>query len=115
MLRLSRTMKEITEWMTHDVPFVLVDDEHIRSLLSHSRAMPFLEKDGHYWGPPPDDITAIRELDRMRAGGARFIVFVWTTFWWLGYYAEFERHLRSRFDCVRENDSVVIFDLAQEI
>jgi hypothetical protein len=112
MLRLSRARREITEMMAKDLPFVLVDDEHIRSTLSHSRALPFLEKLGQYWGPPPDDATAIRELERMRADGARFIVFIWATYWWLERYTEFERHLRERFACVRENDSLVIFDLA---
>src|SRR6185436_17749387 len=95
MMRYFRARREITELVPNDVPFVLVDEEHIRSMLSHARALPFLEKDGQYWGPPPDDATAIRELERMRKAGARYIVFIWTTFWWLNHYAEFARHLRS--------------------
>jgi len=114
MMRYFRARKEITELVSKDVPFVLVDEEHIRSMLPHTHALPFLEKDGQYWGPPRDDTTAIGELQRMRQTGARFIVFIWSTLWWLKHYAAFERHLRTRFDCVREDDDVVIFDLASE-
>ena len=74
-------------------------------------AVPFLERDGQYWGPPPDGDTGIQELERLRKLGADFIVFVWTAFWWLDYYAELHNYLRSRFRCVLENDRMVAFDL----
>ena len=108
---LIQTRREITGLVTDGETFVLVDEEHLRGTLRHASALPFLEKDGQYWGPPPDDATAIRELERLRKAGSRSIVFIWTTFWWLKYYAQFERHLRSRYRCVRENECVVAFDL----
>ena len=47
-------------------------------------AIPFLEHDGEYWGPPPDDEAAIAELERLRTEkGVAFIVFPWTASWWL--------------------------------
>ena len=47
--------------------FILVDHEVFRDELAIGRrAMPFLERDGEYWGPPPDDLTAIQELERLR-------------------------------------------------
>jgi len=88
-----------------------VDEEHMRGTLRHTRSLPFLERDGEYWGPPPDDATAIRELERLRESGAKTIVFIWTTFWWLKHYAQFERHLRRSYRCLRENEAVVAFDL----
>jgi hypothetical protein len=109
--RLSETRKQIMELVLPGGPFVLVDEEHLRGTLQPARALPFLEKDGQYWGPPPDDATAIRELERLRSTGARTAVFIWTTFWWLKYYVKFERHLRSNYPCLRENDCVVAFDL----
>lgn len=78
------------------------------------RTLPFTERDGQYWGPPPDDAVAIHELDRLRRAGAHYIVFGWTTFWWLDFYAEFHRHLRSRFPCTLENDHLVVFDLRHD-
>ena len=70
-----------------------------------------LERNGVYWGPPSDDATAIRELDRLRQNGAQFIVFAWTAFWYLNYYAGLRAHLRSNYRCLIENDHIVCFDL----
>ena len=72
--------------------------------------MPFLEHDGQYWGAAPDAPTASNELDRMRRGGAQFVAFAWTGFWWLGHYTLFHEHLRAHFPCVLENERLVIFD-----
>ena len=73
--------------------------------------LPFLEKDGKYWGPPADDKTAIGELQRLRSSGAKYIAFVWSTFWWLDHYRQFAEHLRKHAACVAENADVIIFDL----
>jgi len=108
---LLEVRKQIAELVPREEMFVLVDEEHFRETLPHTRALPFLEKDGQYWGPPADDATAIRELERLRTAGARFVVFIWTTFWWLKHYAKFERHLRSRYACVHKNEAVMAFDL----
>jgi hypothetical protein len=108
---LLHARKEIAELALPGLPFVLVDEEHLRGTLPHGSALPFLEKDGQYWGPPSDDATAIRELERLRKAGARFVVFIWTTFWWLEHYEKFSRYLRSHYRCVRENGSLVAFDL----
>lgn len=78
------------------------------------RTVPFIERNGQYWGPPPDDSAAIRELERLRGLGAHFFVFGWTTFWWRDHYAAFDRHLRSRFSCALDNDRLVVFDLRRD-
>jgi hypothetical protein len=72
--------------------------------------VPFLEKDGTYWGKPSDDGTAIGELERMRQAGAGFIIFASPAFWWLEYYQGFRRYL-ARYPLVLENDALVVFDL----
>jgi hypothetical protein len=64
------------------------------------RAIPFLKRDGQYWGPPPDDDTAIRELDRLRRSGAELIVFDRPAFWWLDHYRGLRQHLDSQLRCV---------------
>jgi hypothetical protein len=109
--RLSEARRHITELVPQGEPFVLVDEEHVRGTLRHTRSLPFLERNGEYWGPPPDDATAIRELERLREAGVRTIVVIWTTFWWLKHYVQFERHLRLSYRVLRENDAVVAFDL----
>lgn len=80
-------------------------------LLENSQSIPFLEKDGMYWGPPPDDAIAIEEFERLRREKASFIVFGSPAFWWFDYYAEFARHLRSKFRCVLDSERLVVFDL----
>src|SRR6059036_1810558 len=62
-------------------------------------------------GKPPDDATAIRELERLRKAGASFIVFIWSTFWWLEYYAGLHRYLRAQFPCIQQDERIVVFDL----
>jgi hypothetical protein len=92
--------------------FILVDqDEWDKEIVPHGRPIPFLERGGKYWGPPADDETAIRELERLRRGGARYMVFGWPHLWWLEHYAGAHRHLRSRYPCVLENERLVVFDL----
>jgi len=94
--------------------FVLVDEDSWRIDVGNGRrAIPFLEQDGHYWGPPPDDETAIGELEKLREGGANFMVFGQPGFWWLEYYGGLHRYLRSRYRCLLENEHVVIFDLRE--
>jgi SAM-dependent methyltransferase len=95
--------------------FILVDQEAFRKHLHGWRCvLPFLEKDGSYWGTPHDGAAAIGELERLRRTGAGFIVFARPAFWWFDCYPELERHLRERFQCLLRNERVVIFDLRRE-
>jgi hypothetical protein len=104
--------KEIAGNIPGGETLVLVDDAQLGStLLSGQHAIPFLERDNQDWGPPADDGTAISELARLRQSGANFIVFAWPAFWWLEYYSEFSRHLRSHYRCILENERLVVFDL----
>ncbi len=110
----SRAAQEIESAVPAGDQFILVDDatwEPCEVIAANRRAIPFLEKDGTYWGPPPDDETAMRELDRLREQGASFIAFAWPAFWWLDFFARFHCYLRSQYRCVLENDRLILFDL----
>ncbi len=110
--RLYSSTQDIAALIPPGNTFVLVDDELFGSMMTAGhRAIPFFERDGQYWGPPPDDTAAIRELERLRRSGATFIVFAWPAFWWLDYYSGLHQHLQARFRCVLENDRLIIFDL----
>ena len=66
--------------------FLLVNDDQWEEekSLNAFRVIPFLERDGQYWGPPASDKTAVRELERLRRAGADYIVFAWCSYWWRG-------------------------------
>ena len=91
--------------------FILVDDGQWAIDVGARRVLSFLERDGGYWGPPADDASAIAEVERLRQGGAHFIVFARSAFWWLEHYRAFAYSLRSTFDCLLESDRLVVFDL----
>src|SRR5262249_14698304 len=110
--RLLLTVQDIAAVIPPGDRFILVDDDAVRGELAvGSRAIPFLERDGQYWGPPLDDATAIREIERLRATGAGFMVFAWPALWWLDYYTGFRDYLQSRFAALPRTERVVAFDL----
>lgn len=113
MKQVSMALKEIGNFIPDGESFILVDDGQWQTSesIAGRRRIPFIERDGQYWGVPPDDATAISELDRLRRSGASFIVFGWPAFWWFDYYTEFHKYLRSKFTCILENSRLITFDL----
>ena len=108
------TVEELATLVPEGARFVLVDHEVFREDVAATRtALPFLEHDGEYWGPPADDETAIAELERLRREGASFVVFGSPAFWWLDHYARLAEHLRERYPCVLDNDRLVAFELRE--
>ena len=92
--------------------FILVDENVAGEELGRNgRAIPFLERDGQYFGPPADDASAIREIERLRDSSATFIAFAFPALWWLEHYSVFHDYLRASYRCVFENHRLVVFDL----
>ena len=86
--------------------------EAIRAIqIPDRRCLPFLEKDGTYWGPPQDDKVAIAELERLRQLGARTAFFLSHTLWWLDHYPAFHRHLRQHYPAITQSKTLLAFDL----
>jgi hypothetical protein len=81
-----------------------------RSIAGRAR-LPFVERQGHYFGPPADDGHAISELMRLRAAGATHFALLWPAFWFFEIYPLFERHLRRVHRCVQENARAIVFEL----
>ncbi|HEV8485822.1 MAG TPA: class I SAM-dependent methyltransferase [Blastocatellia bacterium] len=110
--RMRLAIREIRGLISHGEKIILVDQNQWRADDEFvCQSIPFVERDGQYWGPPLDDTDAIREFERMRQLAARFIVFGWPAFWWLDHYSKFARYLRERFQCVLENDRLIAFDV----
>jgi hypothetical protein len=91
---------------------IVVDRNQLGSALDRwQRKRPFLERDGVYWGAPPNDETAVAELERLREEGAEWLAVAFPAFWWLDHYEGFARHIRARYPCILDDASLLLFDL----
>ncbi|NMG05372.1 glycosyltransferase family A protein [Brasilonema sp. UFV-L1] len=114
--RLQIALQDIATSIPADKTVILVDEDQWGfQILSEFRTLPFVERNGQYWGAPSDDKTAISELERMRYCGADYIVFGWPAFWWFDYYSELRNYLSCTFHCILHNSRVIIFDLRQPL
>jgi hypothetical protein len=117
MNALDEATRTLAGCVSPEETFILIDDNQWGEpwgrgkVLPDCYTLPFLERAGEYWGPPPDDGTAIRELERLRGTGATYAVFVWPAFWWLDHYTAFRQYLHSTYRCICETDRVIVFDL----
>jgi hypothetical protein len=74
--------------------FVLVDDGTLETDIFGRRvAVPFVERNGTYWGPPRDEVEAVAELQRMKSDGAQLVIVASNCFWWLDHYAGLAKSL----------------------
>jgi glycosyl transferase family 2 len=107
--------QELTDLLRAGSKFLFVEWEvwGPGQIVKDCRQIPFLERDGKYWGRPADSSAAIQELERLRSEGADYLVFAWQAFWWLDYYSEFHKYMRATFPCTLENDRLLVFDLSQ--
>lgn len=108
----ARAAETVAKIIPPSARFILVDDNQLGPAFATGReSVPFLERGGEYWGPPPDDETAIRELQRLRNDGYGYLVQAWPAFWWSRHYAGFHRHLGQHCRCVMQNERLVVFEL----
>jgi len=111
--QLQRATAEILEIVPPGSAFILVNDDQWGNEheFVNRRVIPFLERDGRYWGPPENDATALSELERLRQAGAGYVIFAWPSFWCLDYYNGLRNHLQTKFPCLLANERVVVFNL----
>lgn len=114
---LEKAIEKIVDISKEGDMVILVDDNQwgVGENLRGRICLPFLEKDGQYWGPPQDDKIAIKEFNRLQTSGANYFVFAWPSFWWLEHYKELYQYLRTNFTCILENDRLVVFDLRNSL
>jgi len=113
--QLHHALADVLLFVPETASLILVNDDEwgaAEGELRPRRVQHFLERDGKYWGPPPDDTTAIVELTRLQQTGATHIAIPWHCFWWLEHYADFAHYLHHGCKCLLANDRIVIFELA---
>jgi SAM-dependent methyltransferase len=94
-----------------DVIILANDDQFGQVYLPKRVLLPFIERDGKYFGPPTDDAQAISELIRMQKDGAGYLAFGWPAFWWLSHYSGLTRHLQQHATELVRNDNVLLYQL----
>jgi len=111
--RVDLILRDLRKVVISDETLILVDQDQFAGseIYTNYSVFPFPERSGKYSGPPENSRTAIKELERLRRAGAKYIAFGWPTFWWLGHYTELDDYLRQQYQCVLENDRVVVFNL----
>lgn len=114
--RIRQALDEIRAATAPGQTVILVNENQwAEAAIAGRRVLPFLERNGQYWGPPEDDDAGIGELERLRQAGARWIAFTWPAFWWLEHYDGLRRYLRANFSCLLENDRLILFDLSEDL
>lgn len=110
--RQKRLIETMGNWPDPGTRVILIDDATLETgILPNHVQIPFMAKDNEYWGPPADDDTAIAEMERQRRLGAKYLVLVWPAFWWLDYYRDFHRYLRTNYRLVLNNTDLIAFAL----
>ncbi len=114
--RIETSKHDLARVIPQGSRIVLVDEGRFGvDPLARLTTIPFLERDGKYFGTPSNDEIAITECERMRRQGASFIAFTWISFWWLYFYSDFCRYLKSSFPVLLENERLLVFDLRSAI
>jgi SAM-dependent methyltransferase len=112
--QLQGAIRDLLAAVPENATLILINDDQwgrAEQELAPRRVVPFLERDGRYWGPPADDATALTELERLCQAGATHLAVGWNASWWLDHYRDFHEHLRRRHECLAANGRVVIFKL----
>jgi hypothetical protein len=71
----------------------------------------FLEKHGVFEGNPLDSAQLITDFEALRARGATYVAFDWSTRWWLDYYTDFAAHLAGNATLIQKTPQFSIYKL----
>ena len=112
LYEMQRALEEVAEVVPPGATMIMIDEERWGGgqALRGRNTLPFLEREGHYWGLPLDGSTAIRELERLRELGAAYLVIMAPSFWWLEYYDGLRDHL-SRYPTLAGNERMLVVAL----
>jgi len=88
------------------------DDALLELSGRHATHFPQAEDGGWAGHHPADSKEAIDHLERLRGGGARYLVVPSTYRWWLNHYDGLREHLDSRYRAVVSDERAgAIYDL----
>ena len=111
--KVEGAIEEIKNIIPVGSSFILVDEDQweTNDFVEGRKRFHFIGKNGGYYGVPADGISALNELEKLKAAGAEYIVFTWSAFWWLEHYSRLTEYLRSNCTSLLNNEDLVIFQL----
>lgn len=115
--QLSRLAGELQTSIPPEASIILVDGDALnvgRSLYGRSRRH-LMEKGGTYYGPPDTAADAIAQIRDHHARGARYLAFVWYTFWWLEFYGELTEWLALNASDINHSPQSRIYRLNEDL
>lgn len=113
MHKLMEATADLRQHLPPGARFILIDYEGFGTEFASDRhAIPFLEKDGQYWGPPAHSQEAWTEMERLiEQYRPSYLVLGWPAFWWQEHYAEWMHRVQTKYPCRLDNDRLKIYDL----
>jgi hypothetical protein len=113
LIRRFTVVHEIDALIPRGERFILVDEgaSGFSPILADRNAVRFPSVGSDCRGRPASDEAAIIDLEKMRAEGAGFVVFIKPALWWLKSYQGLRRHLESHYSCDIATENLVAFDL----
>ncbi len=106
---IAQTLSLLEKWVPAKERFILIDEEQIRSEVTHARSIPLIEENGVYWGAPLDDAHAIKKAEEHRSAGAQHVAIASMAFWWLDAYPEFRLWLEKNAQKLHADESLIVF------
>lgn len=115
--KLGHAIRDLRVFIPKEHSFILVDNDEWAgsNRICGREVRSFLERNGIYWGAPPNDEIAIQEFERMYKTGIDFLVVAWPAFWWFDYYKEWHEYICNSFHCILDNNRLVIFNLQSKV
>lgn len=110
MHKLIKATEEMQSLIPENASCILIDDQTLGKEFEAGRNfIPFPAENGVYMGAPLNDEAAIRLFrEAVLQSRPQFVVVGWPSYWWFDVYPGFNNYLRSEYECVLEDEEVVI-------
>jgi FkbM family methyltransferase len=109
----DQSIEEVKALISPGEPIAFVDpeDRWTDAELSVYQRFFFVERNGVDWGAPASEEAALQELERLQRHGVRYLIFLFSAFWWLETYPRLFEELQSRSCCLLRNPRLIVFQL----
>ena len=108
---MRRVAEDIEDLAPQGALLVVLNNGQRSQAFETSRTLPFPELDGQLAGYPADDDAAIRELERLHAMGAQFVIVPSAFRYWLDTYPGFTAYLATHAMMRIDNERARVYQL----